>query len=54
MDTKRPFPDVFTEPENGFVAPEFCFVAEGNDETMPARLEDVPIWQVVHFRAEKK
>jgi hypothetical protein len=54
MDTKRLFPDVFAKAENGFVPPEICFVAEGSDETMPARLEDAPSWQVVHFRAEKK
>src|SRR6187397_2860677 len=25
--TQRPFPDVFAKAENGFVPPEFCFVA---------------------------
>jgi hypothetical protein len=29
MDTQRPFPDVFAKAKNGFVAPEFCFVALG-------------------------
>jgi hypothetical protein len=29
MDTKRPFPDVFAKAKNGFVQPEFCFVAVG-------------------------
>jgi hypothetical protein len=27
MDTQRWFPDVFASFENGFVLPEFCFVA---------------------------
>jgi hypothetical protein len=54
MDTQRLFPDVFAKAKNGFFPPEICFVAEGSDETMPARLEDAPTWQVVHFRAEKK
>jgi len=27
MDTQRPFPDVFAKAQNGFVAPEFCFIA---------------------------
>jgi hypothetical protein len=29
MDTQRPFPDVFAGVKNGFVRPEFCFVAVG-------------------------
>src|SRR5258708_18967974 len=28
-DTKRPFRDVFARSENGFIPPEFCFVADG-------------------------
>jgi hypothetical protein len=27
IDIQRRFPDVFAEGENGFVPPEFCFVA---------------------------
>src|SRR6266851_351599 len=29
MDTQRPFPDVFAGVKNGFIRPEFCFVAVG-------------------------
>jgi hypothetical protein len=28
MNTQRLFPDVFAKAQNGFVAPEFCFVAK--------------------------
>jgi hypothetical protein len=54
MDTKRLFPDVFAKAQNGFFPPEICFVAERSDETLPARLEDAPGWQVVQGPAEYK
>jgi hypothetical protein len=54
MSTQRLFPDVFANAQNGFFAPEICFVAKGSDETLPARLEDAATLQVVQVRAEKK
>jgi hypothetical protein len=35
MDSQRRFPDVFAGSENGFVAPEFCFVADGGKKHWP-------------------
>jgi hypothetical protein len=36
MTNQRPFPDVFASGNNGFVPPEFCFIA--NPGTKHSRL----------------
>jgi hypothetical protein len=51
--TNRAFPDVFTPAENGFVAPEFCFVACAVMK-QTARQEDAPKAQVVQLPSKIK
>jgi hypothetical protein len=40
--------------ENGFVLPEFCFVAPAGDETVPACIGDAGAPEVVHWPTEYK
>jgi hypothetical protein len=54
MDSQRLFPDVFAKAQNGFFAPEICFVAEGRDETLPAPLEDAATPPLVQVPVENK
>jgi len=49
----RAFRDVFAPAENGFVAPEFCFVACAVMK-QTARQEDAPNPQVVQLPSKNK
>jgi hypothetical protein len=51
--TNRAFPDVFTPAENGFVAPEFCFVGLTAMKQSTCQ-KDALKAQVVQGRAKNK
>jgi hypothetical protein len=53
-DTELPFPDVFAALQNGFVPPEFCFVALAAMKQCRLPLEDAATPEVVQGPVEYK